>query len=159
MLLEDLALEDACHYLKKLGMSDADIARVLETTVAEVEKKRAAFQSRLKRGEVTESTLDLQFWKNVQKEAAGDVKMTLVDRDGRFYHGWRSQLERADPQTLMMLFEACNEFLSRHPEINLPPPAGYDPLAPIRQVKSSLPILEQILVVRAREALQEEEQD
>lgn len=148
--LEELALEDACYYLRKLGMADAEIARVLAIAVEEVERKQAAFRRRLDRGEVVESTVDLHFWRNVQQEAAGDVKVTVVDRGGRFYHGWRSQLERADAKTLMMLFEACRDFLGRHPEINLPRPTGYDPLAPIRQVKSSLPILEQILMAKAR---------
>lgn len=55
--------------------------------------------------------------------------------------------------TALMFFGAGKDLLSRHPEIHLPPPTGYDPLAPIRQVKGSLPILEQMLLAKAQREL------
>jgi hypothetical protein len=144
-------LEDACYYLRKLGASLEEIATQFGLTPGQVGELADRWSGKLARGEVKEDPVDLDFWRNVHREASGDQKLTLVDRDGHFYHGWRSQLEHADTATLLMLYEACREFVARHPELNFPAPVGYDPLAPARQVKAVVPVLQALLERRTGE--------
>jgi hypothetical protein len=145
MIVDAPILEDACYYLRKLGAPLDEIATQFGISPGTVAELADRWADKLARGQVKEDPVDLEFWRNVRREAGGDQKLTLVDRDGHFYHGWRSQLEQADTATLLMLYEACREFVARHPELNFPAPVGYDPLAPARQVKAVVPVLQTLL--------------
>ncbi|MBM3897067.1 MAG: hypothetical protein FJ358_00860 [Thaumarchaeota archaeon] len=148
----ELAVEDGCYYLRELGMDVGEISRLFEISEDDVKKKCKTFARKLKSKQIIQSGFDKKFWEDVMQEARGNEKITLVDSEGEFYHGRRTDLEKAETKDLMALFECGKEYLNNvHPMVlesldkNKP---GYNPLSPIKQLKDGLKVLEEILSKR-----------
>ena len=146
-------LEEACYYLHRLGMSFEDIAQKFQISQPRAEEVYSNFEHKLALGAVKDEALTRNYWESVYREAGGDVKLTFLSQDG-FHHGWKSDLEKMESETLMMIFEKSKVFLETDPNkyfLNIPPPPGYDPLAFSRQVKTAVEVIEEILTKRAAE--------
>ena len=146
-------VEEACYYLRQLGMSFETIGEKFEITRERAEELYSRFQHKLTVGLARHDALTKNYWESVFREAAGDVKVTFLSQDG-FHHGWKSDLESMDDETLMMIFERSKVFLETDANkyfLNIPPPPGYDPLAFSRQVKTAVEVIEQILTKRSAE--------
>lgn len=148
----ELAVEDGCYYLRELGLSFSEIARVFGVSEAVARRKYNAFSSKLKNKQVYVSPFDKKFWEDIILETLGNERVTLVDEKGRFYHGRRTDIEKADTKDLMALFEYGKEYLSTVPPMVLESldkgRPGYNPLSPIKQLKDALKLLEEILSER-----------
>lgn len=145
-------LDEACYYLKKLGLNFKEIAEKLEEQQVEVEKRFHRYQSKIGRGEIQESRVDRTYWEDILHEARGDVKVTYARSDG-FYHCRKSDLEKIDSATLMQIFDSSKQFLQFEPSYHYgfldgKPPVGYDPLALSREIKKTIEIIEKILDMR-----------
>lgn len=149
----ELAIEDGCYYLKELGLEFSEIAQIFGMNEAAVKKKRESFARKLKSKEVEVTDFDRKFWKDILQETQGNDRVTLVDDKGGFYHGRRSELERAHTKDLMALFEYGKEYLNSVPPMVLETlekdKPGYNPLSPIKQLKDGLKVLEEILSKRS----------
>lgn len=144
-------LEEASYHLRKLGLSFHEIAERFEISDESAEQLFSRFESKLAMGVAKDDPLARNYWQSVSREAVGDVKVTFVSQDG-FHHGWKSDLDKMDSQTLMMIFERSKEFLETDPNkyfLNIPPPLGYDPLAFSRQVKTAVELIQEILTNRS----------
>ncbi len=149
----ELAIEDGCYHLKELGLEFSEIAQIFGISEDAAKKKRESFARKLKSKQVEVTEFDKKFWEGILQETQGNDRVTLVDDKGRFYHGRRSELESADTKDLMALFDSGKEYLNTVPpmvletlEKNKP---GYNPLSPIKQLKDSLKVLEEILSKRS----------
>jgi hypothetical protein len=128
-------------------MLDQEISEKLELTEKEVERRRTLFQSNLKQRKVTEDEFDFDFWRDVKKEAEGNIKVTFVSEKG-FHHAWRSDLKKLDGRSLLGIYEESKRFLDLDPNqrfLEYPAPKGYDPLAMQREIKRALGVINQIL--------------
>jgi len=143
--MDEGVLGDACYYLIRLGMPIDEIGDNLGIDSGKVKKLANIFAKKLQSGDVRESAYDEVFWKDIMKEARGDFRLTLVDKDGHFYHGQSSELVETDIKTLLAVLENNQALVKQHPEIESKPPVGHDPLGPLREVKASIPRLEEIL--------------
>ncbi len=144
-------LEEASYHLRKLGLSIHEIAERFEISDERAEELYSKFERKLAVGVAKDDPLARNYWQSVSREAVGDVKVTFVSQDG-FHHGWKSDLEKMDSQTLMMIFERSKAFLETDANkyfLNIPPPPGYDPLAFSRQVKTTVELIQDILTNRS----------
>ncbi len=149
--VDEEVLEEASYHLRKLGLSFHDIGQRFEISDERAEELYGNFQRKLSVGVAKDDPLARNYWQSVSREAVGDVKVTFVSKDG-FHHGWKSDLDKMDSQTLMMIFERSKEFLETDPDkyfLNVAPPLGYDPLAFSRQVKTAVELIEEILTNRS----------
>lgn len=149
----ELAIEDGCYYLRKLGLDFKEIGELFEISEEGAERNYKAFEKRLKNKEVIASPYDKKFWEEIIQEDSGNKRVTLVDDKGRFYHSRRAELERAETRDLMALFDYGKEYLSTVPPMILESlekdKPGYNPLSPIKQLKDGLKVIEEILAERA----------
>lgn len=150
-----LYLDEATYYLKKLGLTDKEVASRLEQTQAEIRKRNRRHDSRIRSGLIKYSDSDRTFWKDLISESEGDVKITFVRNDG-FYHCRRSDLEAMDGTALMEIFDASKHFLNLDPNyhhgfLEGKSPVGFDPLALAREIKQAVMLIEQILQQRAKQ--------
>ena len=149
--VDDEVLEEASYHLRKLGLSFHEIGQRFEISDERAEELYGNFQRKLSVGVVKDDPLARNYWESVSREAGGDVKVTFVSQDG-FHHAWKSDLEKMDSQTLMVIFERSKEFLEADSNkyfLNIPPPVGYDPLAFSRQVKTAVELIDGILTNRS----------
>lgn len=145
--VSDDVLEEACYYLLKLGLSNAQVASHFEMTRAKVTKLAKSYARKLKSGDVSPSEYDPVFWEGVKREAEGDFKHTFVSEKG-FHHAWMSELKRLDGPSLMSIYEASRDFLGRDPNqkfLDIPVPTGFDPLALEREVRKAVEAIGKLL--------------
>ena len=148
-----LAIEDGCYYLKEIGLDFKEIGNLFKISEEEARKRCRAFAKKLENKAVIVSPYDKKFWEEIIQESRGNEKATLVDDKGKFYHSRRADLEKADTRDLMALFEFGKEYLNTVPPMVLESlendKPGYNPLSPIKQLKDSLGLIEEILSKRA----------
>ena len=145
-------LDEACYYLKKMGIGYNVISEKTELQQVEIKKRIKRHQSRIRNGEAKEDDADFSFWNDMLRESKGDVKITFSRKDG-FYHCRQSDLETMDSLALMEIFDASKDFLQLDPSYNYgfldgKSPVGFDPLALAREVKKAVTIIEKILSER-----------
>jgi len=140
-------MEEGCYHLSRLGLSNKQLAAHFETTPTKVAAMIRAYESKIKKGDVTPGEFDRVFWEDVKKEAEGDVKLTFLSDKG-FHHGWKSELEKLDGSVLMSIYESSKDFLGADPNqkfLDYPPPKGYDPLAMDRELKKAVGVIGELL--------------
>lgn len=154
-------MQEACYYLRKKGLTLAEISKALQITDSEAAGLYNEFEVKLAKGLVEENEVDRALWEDVYHDSIGDEKITFA-RDEGFYHCRKSDLEKMESSALMSVFESSRRFLDydmykRYLESK--PPVGYDPMALQRQVKRAMNMIEQILKTRfERESIGERAQ-
>lgn len=145
--VQEVVLDEGCYYLSKLGLDDKAISERFEISQTAVVKHRERYAERLRAGDRTENTTDLNFWRDVKQEAEGNVKVTFVTDKG-FHHSWKSELQKLGGETLLSIHEACKNFLNTDPNarfLQYAPPKNYDPLAMQREINKAIGIIGSIM--------------
>ena len=145
-----LHLQEACYYLRKMGLTYPELSKALEIPEQEAIRLYREYESKIAKGIVREDEVDQNLWEDVYNDSIGNEKLTFVRDDG-FYHCHRSDLEKMDSQALMAIFETSRKFLDfdmykRY--LGSKPPVGYDPMALQRQVRRAIELAEKILKQR-----------
>jgi len=145
-------LEEACYYLRRKGLSYAEISKALEVSETQAIELFEEYASKIAEGAAIENDVDRNLWEDIHNDSFGNEKITFARDDG-FYHCRRSDLERMESSALMSIFESSKKFLDfdmykRY--LDTKPQAGYDPMALQRQVKRSIELIQEILDERWR---------
>ena len=143
-------LQEACYYLRKKGLSFAELSKALEISEAQATRLFEEYTSKLASGIANENDVDKNLWEDIHNDAFGNEKITFA-RDNGFYHCRRSDLELMESAALMSIFESSKKFLDfdmYKPYLDSKPPVGYDPMALQRQVKRAVELIEGILKKR-----------
>ncbi len=146
-------LQEACYYLRKKGLTLADVSEALEVSEKDAERLYREYESKVVNRIVQENEINRNLWEDIYNDSRGNEKVTFA-RDNGLYHCRRTDLEAMDSPALMSVFETSKKFLDfdmykRY--LNTKPPAGYDPMALQRQVKRALELIQEILGKRWQE--------
>ncbi len=88
-----------------------------------------------------------EFWNKLQKESGGDERITLVDEKGRYYHGWKSELEKMTTEQLVELLVVNKKYSDAHPLRIFENATGHqvqDPIVPLRNIRRAVSLIDQI---------------
>ncbi|HET7405001.1 MAG TPA: hypothetical protein VFV92_10270 [Candidatus Bathyarchaeia archaeon] len=143
-------LQEACYYLRKKGLSFAELSKALEISENQATRLFEEYTSRIATGNADENEVDRNLWEDIHNDAFGNEKITFARDDG-FYHCRRSDLELMESSALMSIFETSKKFLDfdmYRRYLDSKPPVGYDPMALQRQVKRAVELIEGILKKR-----------
>jgi hypothetical protein len=149
-------VEEACFYLSELRKPIKEIASELNLTEAQVEYAIRGYRDKMEKGMLVYDPETKEFWGKLQKEGGGDERVTLVDDKGRYYHGWKSEMEKMTTEQLMELLITNKRYSDAHPlsEFSKTQPAvGYDPIVPLRNIRRAVSIIEELLLRRDRQDL------
>ena len=149
-------MEEACFYLSELRKPIKDIASELNLTEAQVGYAIRNYREKIDKGKLAYDPEAKKFWGKLQKEGGGDERITLVDDKGRYYHGWKSEIEKMTTEQLMELLFTNKRYSDAHPlsEFSKTQPAvGYDPIVPLRNIRRAVSIIDEILQRRDRQDL------
>lgn len=152
--MSDEYLEEACFYLEESGASAEEIGKQLNLTSSQVNEAVSRFKKSLKENKAKYDEDAKKFWAQSLRESSGDEKITLVDEKGRFYHGWKSELTKMKTDELAQLYFVNKEYSDKHPLSEFSksqPVVGYDPLMPLRNIRKSLSLIDEILRKRGYE--------
>jgi hypothetical protein len=152
--MESEYLEEACFYLSELKLSSADIGKELNMTSDQVEKAASSYKSKIDSGLASYDEQAKSFWEKNLKESSGDEKVTLVDEKGRYYHGWKSEIEKMSTEQLVDLLVVNKQYSDRHPLSEFSKTqavVGYDPLIPLRNIRRTVSIIDATLQKRESE--------
>ncbi len=141
-------LEEACFYLNEIRRPVGDIAAELHLTEDQVNYAIREYKEKINRGAATYDPDAKEFWGKLQQESSGDERITLVDEKGRYYHGWKSELEKMTTVQLVELLVVNKKYSDAHPlsEFSKTQPAiGYDPIIPLRNIRRAVNLIDQIL--------------
>ena len=144
-------VQEACYYLSLLGKNKDDIAKEFDLTTAQVDEALEKYSKRIASKEVNFDTETRDFWARVNRESSGDEKITLVDDKGRYYHGWKSEIEKLGTRELIELLVVNKKYSDMHPLSEFSKTEaviGYDPLVPLRNIRRTIALIEQILQQR-----------
>jgi hypothetical protein len=144
-------LEEACFYLSELEKPFGEIARDFNISEEQAHKFQSEYKSKIDSGEVTYDPDAKEFWSKLARESGGDERITLVDEKGRYYHGWKSELEKMTTEQLVELLVVNKRYSDAHPlsEYSKTQPAvGYDPIVPLRNIRRSVSLIDSILQER-----------
>ena len=149
----DVYLQEACYYLRKKGLTLAEVSKALEVSEKDAERLYTEFESKVASGIAQENEVDRSLWEDMYNDSVGNEKITFARDDG-LYHCRRSDLESMDGPALLSIFETSKKFLhfdmyKRY--LNTKPPVGYDPMALQRQVKRAMELIEVILEEKWRQ--------
>ncbi len=147
-------LEEACFYLLEIKKPVKDIASELHLTEAQVDYAVREYREKIDRGMATYDPEAKEFWNKLQKESGGDERITLVDEKGRYYHGWKSELEKMTTEQLVELLVVNKKYSDAHPLSGFSktqPAVGYDPIVPLRNIRRAVALIDQILLRREQE--------
>jgi len=143
--------EEACYYLFELNKPAAEIAARLNLSEDEVKRAVRDYKKKIEAGKVPYDQDAKEFWKKIEQESGGDERITLVDDKGRYYHGWRSELEKMSIEQLVELLIVNKKYSDSHPlsEFSKTQPAvGYDPIIPLRNIRRAVFVIDEILQKR-----------
>jgi hypothetical protein len=146
--LEDEYVQEACYYLSELKLSQEEIAKEFKLTPEQVSVAISGYKAMLDSGAVFYSEDTKAFWAKNLRESSGDEKITLVDDKGRYYHGWKSEMEEMTTEQLVKLLVVNKQYSDRHPLSEFSktqPVVGYDPLIPLRNIRRTVSIIDEIL--------------
>jgi hypothetical protein len=152
--MEDDYVEEACYYLSKLYKSVDEIAKELSMTASQVEAAIEDYSKKIEAKVVDYDDETKDFWARINQESSGDEKITLVDDKGRYYHGWRSEIEKLGTAELVELLVVNKKYSDRHPLSEFSktqPVVGYDPIVPLRNIRRAVLLIDQILQKRENE--------
>jgi hypothetical protein len=147
-------VQEACFYLFRLGKSKDEIAKEFNMTAVEVEEAIGSYTRKIESEEVSFDEATQDFWARINQESSGDEKITLVDDKGKYYHGWRSEIEKLGTPELIELLVVNKKYSDQHPlsEFSKTQPViGYDPIVPLRDIRRSVNLIDQILLKREDE--------
>jgi hypothetical protein len=152
--VEDEYLDEACFYLADLKVKASDIAKEFNMTEAQVGVAVSNYQRKIDSGK-TKYDEDLKdFWAKNLRESSGDEKITLVDEKGRYYHGWKSEIEMMSTEQLVELLVVNKQYSDKHPLSEFTKTqavVGYDPLVPLRNIRRTVAIIDELLQKRGSE--------
>ena len=151
--MEDEYVEEACFYLAELGVKPALIGKEFNMTADQVEDAAGKYRKKLDSKLVTYDEEVKSFWAKNLRESSGDEKITLVDEKGRFYHGWKSEIEKMDTQNLVELLVVNKQYSDKHPLSEFSKTqavVGYDPIVPLRNIRRTVSMIDAILQERAK---------
>ncbi len=141
-------VEEACFYLSENKIEKKEIASEFNLTVAQVVRAVTSYKRKIAQGKAEYEEDAKQFWAKNYKESSGDEKITLVDQKGRYYHGWKSELEKLSSEKIVELLVLNKEYSDKHPLSEFSKGQaviGYDPLVPLRNIRRTVALLEEIL--------------
>jgi hypothetical protein len=149
--LEDEFVEEACFYLSELGKPILEIGTDLNLSSDQVKQAVESYRKKIESGAVAYDEDAKDFWAKIRRENTGDEKITLVDDKGRYYHGWRSEIENMGTEELVELLVVNKSYSDRHPLSEFSktqPVVGYDPIVPLRNIRRTVSIIDEILQKR-----------
>jgi hypothetical protein len=152
--MEEDYVEEACYYLSKLDKSTEEIAKEFSMTTSQVAAAIQSYGKKIETKEVAYEEDTKDFWARINQESSGDEKITLVDDKGRYYHGWRSEIEKLGTAELVELLVVNKKYSDRHPLSEFSktqPVVGYDPIVPLRNIRRTVLLIDQILQKREDE--------
>jgi hypothetical protein len=146
-LLDDY-VEEACFYLAENKVAKKEIASIFNLTSSQVEKAVTSYKKKISLGKAKYEDDAKEFWSKNYKESSGDERITLVDEKGRYYHGWKSELEKLTSEKIVELLVVNKQYSDRHPLSEFTKGhavVGYDPLVPLKNIRRTVALLEEIL--------------
>lgn len=146
--MEDEYVDEACFYLSQLNLSKEAIAREFNISLDQVLQAISRFKSRIDSGSQIYDEEAKSFWAKNLKENSGDERITLVDEKGRYYHGWKSEIEKMSTEQLVGLLVVNKQYSDGHPLSEFSktqPVVGYDPLIPLRNIRHTVSLIDKIL--------------
>jgi len=149
--LEDEFVEEACFYLLELQKPISEIGNDLNLSSEQVKQAVENYRKKIESGVVAYDEDAKDFWAKIRRENTGDEKITLVDDKGRYYHGWRSEIENMGTEELVELLVVNKKYSDRHPLSEFSktqPVVGYDPIVPLRNIRRTVLIIDEILQKR-----------
>ncbi len=144
-------LEEACFYLFELKKPIEKIAMELKLSEDQVNRAIQDYQRKIDNGKIPYDPDAKEFWRKLHQESGGDERITLVDDKGRYYHGWKSEIEKMTTEQLMELLIVNKRYSDAHPlsEFSKTQPAvGYDPIVPLRNIRRTVSIIDELLQKR-----------
>ena len=147
-------IEEACFYLSKLNLKPSEIGKAFNLTTAQVKKASGSFKKKIDQGKAKYEEETKEFWAKNYKESSGDERVTLVDDKGRYYHGWKSELENLSSEKIVELLVVNKQYSDKHPLSEFSKGVaivGYDPLIPLRNIRRTVRLLEEILEKKEQE--------
>ena len=144
-------VEEACFYLGELEKSPAEIGKEFNMSSDQVSEAIKSYKRKIDSGSVSYDPELRDFWSKLQRESSGDEKVTMVDEKGRYYHGWRSEIEKLPTEELVELLVVNKQYSDRHPLSEFSktqPVVGYDPIVPLRNIRRTVSIIDAILQKR-----------
>ncbi|MDG6999505.1 MAG: hypothetical protein JRN15_10365 [Nitrososphaerota archaeon] len=157
--MEEEYVEEACFYLTQLKIEPTAIAREFNMTIEQVKNAVKRYKRKIESNKVTYDEEVRNFWARNMRESTGDEKITLVDDKGRFYHGWKSEIEKMSTENLVELLVVNKQYSDRHPLSEFSKTqaiVGYDPIVPLRNIRRTLSLIDEILQNRAKDEEKEE---
>jgi hypothetical protein len=152
--MEDEFVEEACFYLSELEKPILEIGNELNLSSDQVKEAIERYRKKIEAGTLTYDEDAKDFWAKIRRENTGDEKITLVDDKGRYYHGWRSEIENMGTEELVELLVVNKKYSDRHPLSEFSktqPVVGYDPIVPLRNIRRTVLIIDEILQKRERQ--------
>jgi hypothetical protein len=150
--MEEEFLEEACFYLSELKVKASDIAIEFNMTEAQVSVTVSNYKRKIDSGKTKYDEELKDFWAKNLRESGGDEKITLVDDKGRYYHGWKSEIEKMSTEQLVELLVVNKQYSDKHPLSEFTKTqavVGYDPLVPLRNIRRTVSIIDELLQRRA----------
>lgn len=151
--MDDDYVSEACFYLTELGIANEEIGKQLNLSPEQVVQAVSSFKSKIDSGKATYDEEAKSFWAKNLRETSGDEKITLVDDKGRYYHGWKSEVEKMTTEQLVELLVVNKQYSDRHPLSEFSktqPVVGYDPLIPLRNIRQTVSMIDKILQEREK---------
>ncbi len=141
-------VEEACYYLSTLNVGRKEIASSFGLDENQVENAIKSYKEKIDSGSATFEEDAKEFWARSYKESSGDERITLVDDKGRYYHGWKSELESLSSEQIVELLVVNKQYSDKHPLSEFSKGEtiiGYDPLVPLRNIRRTVQFLEELL--------------
>ncbi|HXQ92945.1 MAG TPA: hypothetical protein VN739_08045 [Nitrososphaerales archaeon] len=154
MFMEDEFVEEACFYLSELEKPISEIGNDLNLSSDQVKEAIESYRKKIESGTLTYDEDAKDFWAKIRRENMGDEKITLVDDKGRYYHGWRTEIENMGTEELVELLVVNKKYSDRHPLSEFSktqPVVGYDPIVPLRNIRRTILIIDEILQKREKQ--------
>jgi hypothetical protein len=141
-------VEEACFYLSSLNVRRKEIASAFGLDENQVENAISSYKKKIDSGAANFDDDAKEFWARSYKEGSGDERITLVDEKGRYYHGWKSELETLSSEQIVELLVVNKQYSDKHPLSEFSKGdtiIGYDPLVPLRNIRRTVKFLEELL--------------
>lgn len=141
-------VEEACFYLAENKVKTGEIAKAFNLTLPQVKKAIVSYRKKIDQKKATFEEDTKDFWAKNFKESSGDERVTMVDDKGRYYHGWKSELENLSSEKIVELLVINKQYSDKHPLSEFSKGQsviGYDPIVPLRNIRHTVSILEDLL--------------
>lgn len=141
-------MEEACFYLSEQKLGKKDIAEAFNLSLAQVESAILSYKTKIDKGIANYESDANEFWAKNYRESSGDERVTLVDDKGRYYHGWKTELENLSSEKIVELLVINKQYSDKHPLSEFSKGQaviGYDPIVPLRNIRRTVSLLEELL--------------